>query len=300
MTEQPELTPEQEPALEADSETTPESEPLDELQLADEPVPPVDSQLYAMIALETEGLDVDEALAAVASLSELVISPETTSELPETPAESEPVEEKPVYEPSIPVPAMITLHRGQIASVLPAILLIGIGAWLTFTLTTSQTPPDTRLILTIALAGLGLAFITNWLSSQRWSRGALLVGSALLLTAIVFFVLSTSSGFDLVRGWPLFIVAIGASFLLTAFLAPSGDRRIPGSGILLVVAGLVALVVTMGAVSAMLITTIGNLWPIIFVALLGVWLLPFVVRRRQPQTPEEGIESPEPEAAETN
>ena len=120
--------------------------------------------------------DIDAALAAVASLSEMM--PEREAEAQ---ARADSQQGTPTFVPEMPMPPLTTLKRGQLGSIVPALLLIGFGAWLTLT-TTSGTPPDPLLV-----AGRdrrrdhAVTLLAQWIGTGRWSRGVLFFALLVLL-----------------------------------------------------------------------------------------------------------------------
>ncbi|MFN8565239.1 MAG: hypothetical protein U0703_27260 [Anaerolineae bacterium] len=155
--------------------------------------------------------DVDAALAAVASLSELM--PEREAEAQ---ARADSRQSAATFEPEMPMPPLTTLRRGQLGSVVPALLLIGFGAWLTLT-TTGGAPPDAMLVAGVVIGGIVLTLLA------QWARGAGRVGWCsslliLLVTGVVVFSVQPG-GIDLGRGYPLLAVAVGLAMVLAGFLA---------------------------------------------------------------------------------
>lgn len=299
MTDEPEITPDETPeetleaeASESDSSgeevgeaTSDESiqEAVSEFELAvPEGSPPLDEQMIALMALESEELDVDQALAAVASLHELVLEQEIAPAEVQQEVEAErPVDEGPAYTPTLRTPPMMTLQRGQMASVIPALVVIAAGAWLTLTLTTSDTPPDARLMAMVAAGAVGVILAGYGLSSGRWARGALFLGLGMLFSAGTVFVLSQRIGPGLVKGWPLVVVALGAAAIVTALLSPADRRGLFGTGLLVAFAGAIGLGVTLNLIAGRVVNILASLWPGVLVVVLALWLLPVIFRRRE-------------------
>jgi hypothetical protein len=252
------------------------SEPPPTIEAAsDVTVPPVDD------------LDVEGALAAVASLSDMLAEQEAVEQARIAQAEAEVKEaadrqarlEHP--ERFFPMPPPMTLHRGQLPSVVPALLLIGIGAWLTFAITTSPTPPDAGLIAAVAASGIALTLVVRWLSSWRWARGTLFFALLLLLAGITTVYLLQPASLGLMRGWPLLLIAVGAAFLLAGFLAQPVDRRLLLPAILFFAAGLAATAVTIGLIDSTILALAGSLWPVVALLVAVIFLLPMVFRQRR-------------------
>jgi hypothetical protein len=254
----------------------------------------------------TEDIDVEGALAALASLQDLARDESAKVEAPKIEApkaelaseeieeferlESHPEEltltseipaaaESPSpYDSIFPRPPVSVLHRGQLASVVPALLLIGIGGYLTFALTISNSAPDPLLILVILVAGLAITLLAQWLSASRWTMGNFFFASLLLLVGGTFGFLLLSPNINLLQGWPLLITALGTSFVLSDLFVPTG-RRVWFLGLLLAIAGLAGLSITMNLVTGTIAQVLGVIWPIPLVFLLMVLLAPLFRRR---------------------
>ncbi|MBI5666777.1 MAG: hypothetical protein HZC41_02110 [Chloroflexi bacterium] len=232
-----------------------------------------------------DGVDIEAALAAVSTLSDMLAEQEAAEQakIAQAEAEARAAEERRMRlehpELFFPVPPQIVLKRGQMASVVPALLLMAIGAWLTFAQTTSPTSRDGGLVAALLIGGVAVTFIARWLSSGRWERGSLFTALALLLVAGVAFYLTLPGSPGSVRGWPLLVSAVGTAFILTALLAYPSDRRLLLPGLLLVIAGLIGLTVTLGLLPTAVTAVVVNLWPVVLALVLLVWLLP-VLRRR--------------------
>lgn len=268
-----------------ETDLPPETPPDDETRYAPPEAPPVEAETPAVAVFPAgEGVDIEAALAAVSSLSDMLAEQEAAEQakIAQAEAEAQAAEERRlrVQHPELffPVPPATVLRRGQMASVVPALLLIGIGAWLTFALTAAPSPPDGLIMAAVLLGGVSVALLARWLSSGRWARGSLLLGLALLLITGVTFYLQQPGAMGVTQGWPLLVVGLGAAVLLTALLAYPPERRLLLPGALLTAVGLVALVVTLGLLPAEVLALAGTVWPVVLVVVLVVWLLP-VVRR---------------------
>jgi hypothetical protein len=223
--------------------------------------------------------DIDAALAAVATLSEIMTDREAEAQARADAKQPT----APTFVPEMPLPPLTTLKRGQLGSIVPALLLIGLGAWLTLT-TTGGNPPDPMLVTVIVIAGLVVTLLAQWLGTRRWSRGVLFFALLVLLVAGVVAFAVQPTGIDLLRGYPLLLVAPGLAMVLTGVLARPLNVRLLAPGVLLVVAGVVGLLVTLGILPANLLTTAAPLAPIVGVIVLVLWLLPLAFRRRRRPT----------------
>lgn len=252
----------------------------------EEPLEPVPFQRADEMDLTvTEGMDIEAALAAVSTLSDMLAEQEAAEQarIAQAEAEAQAAAERQARlehpELFFPVPPMTTLHRGQMASVVPALLLMAIGAWLTFTLTT-QAALDPGLVTLVVMGGIGVTLLVRWLSSGRWARGSLFFGLAMLLGGGVLFYLLQPASPGLAQGWPGLLIALGIAFMLTGVLAIPRERRLFLPGIALIVAGIASQVVISGLVGETILATAGMLWPVVLALVVLMWALPLIVRRR--------------------
>jgi hypothetical protein len=231
-------------------------------------------------------LDIEAALAAVSSISDMLAEKEAEelAEVERAEAARQAAAERQARlehpERFFPVPPQTTLHRGQMASVIPALVLIGLGAWLTFTLTTSKAAPDPALMIGALAGGAALMLLSRWLTAGRWARGALFFALALLFGGGTILFLAQPASPGLGRGWPLLVAALGLAIMLTGILAQPSDRRLLWPGLLLVAAGGAGLAVTLNLLNSDLLNLAATWWPVPVVLLLFLLLLPLVARRR--------------------
>ena len=181
----------------------------------------------------------------------------------------------------IPRPPLSELNRGTLASILPALLLIIGGGALTFLLTTSTAVLAPPLLAMIALGGVGVILLVQWLASARWAMGSFFIGMALLLCAVTGVYLLQGTQLSLQAGYPLFLTAIGLAFILTDIFTAS-HNRVWLLGLLIGIAGVGGVLVTSGALDTAWITTLQAYWyvPAIIIALI---LIAPLVRRQQEQ-----------------
>ncbi len=193
----------------------------------------------ALGAAETAPLDfdIDAALAAIGSLGS-VMSEQAAVEAAEQEhldAERRTEEEYQRWAGSyqFPRPGMTRIQTGRPSSLIPAVGLIGLGALATFgsTLNLSTTP---ALLGALALAVVGLALVSYWLSSKRWARGALFIGLSAIGGA-AFMMFPTLPALAL-------LIILGAALVLTGLLSrpTSGGLSALGAGV--VIASVAALV----------------------------------------------------------
>lgn len=285
----PPVLPDEEPAAE------PAPDSLDELV---DPVPEIisgidDTPIEDIVPdvpefSATDGLDIEAALAAVSTLSDVIAEEEAAEQARlarlEAEAQAKIERQRRLENPELffPVPPMLSLRRGQFAALVPAVLLIAFGAWLTFSLTTTRQLPDPALILSGASAAVGLSLLSHWLASGRWSHGTLFFGWLLLLLGLLLLLLlQPAFPVNLVSAWPILFLAPGLAMLLTAFLGYPSDRKLIFPALLLILTALSGWVVTSGLLGAELLTFLASLWPAAVVVVVIVLLIPAVFRQRQ-------------------
>jgi hypothetical protein len=277
-------------APEALSDEESESDEID--QPSEESHSPLDDYLYqhssysgedwdSLTGMESGAsaldLDIDAALAAVASLSDVAAEQEMAAQAR---ADARLAASSGAVSYALPLPPLLTLRRGHLASLLPALLLIGLGAWLTLA-NTAGTPPDASLVLLVGAGGVIVMLLVYWLSSGRWARGALFVALSVLISAGIFGLSLGPNGLDLVQNWPLLVVGVGAAVGLTALLGRPSDRRLFLLALLLIVAGLTGLVVTHNLLPSDWLPTIAPYAPVVVAVVAFLWLLPLIFKRRR-------------------
>ena len=129
---------------------------------------------------DDEPYDVDAALAAIGSLNTMADPIDAPELLPTYDA--------PTLISNFRQPSLSTLERGQAASVVPALLFIGVGVFLTFLLTSGYALPTANILLGLTLVCIGMSLLAAWLSSGRWARGNLAMGVLALVIGAVLFV----------------------------------------------------------------------------------------------------------------
>lgn len=234
--------------------------------------------------LPTEDLDIDAALAAVATLHDVLAEQEASEqaalERQEAAAEAAAEQQARLRHPELffPMPPFTGLQRGRIDAIVPALALILTGAWLTFTLTTSSIPPDPLPTAVVLATGAALTLLVRWISTGRWSRGTLFFALIIVFTAAGLAVLVLQPG--LRNAWPVLLAAPGLAFVLASLLARPTERRLMLPGLMLLFAGAAGLVYSYGLLPANLLITAASLWPAAAIAITILLLLPLITRRR--------------------
>jgi len=194
----------------------------DEDYLPDEPIG----------AAETAPLDfdIDAALAAIGSLDS-VMSEQAAVEAAEherLDAERRTEEEYQRWAGSyqFPRPGMTRIQTGRPASFIPAIGLMALGALATFG-STLNLPVTPTVLWALALGVVGLAWVSYWLASKRWARGALFLGLIAVGGAVCL----------LLPALPALVplIVLGAALVLTGLLSrpTSGGLSALGAGVVI-------------------------------------------------------------------
>jgi hypothetical protein len=253
-------------------------------------------------AFGTDDLDVEGALAAVASLHELTRTDEikavddllSEEDFPEI-DEFERVEslddeldeeteitfesgEASHYESVFPRPPSSVLHRGQLASIVPALLLIGVGAYLTFLFSATEQTLNLSVIMAVTIGGFGAVLLAQWISSARWAMGSFFIAALLLLIASTVAYLILPNNLSLMEGWPLLLTAAGTAFVLSDLFVPSG-RRLWLIGLILAISGLAGTVATSNLLDEGIQQIIGSLLPLALVIVLVLLIAPILRRQ---------------------
>jgi hypothetical protein len=199
----------------------------------------------------------------------------------------------PVYRPRYPMPPMSALRRGSLASVVPALLLMIVGAWLTLVYTGALSgllpadfAPELLTFTPAGLAGIAVAIaaislFAYALTSGRWSRGAavvalLLIGAAALIGASLL-----PGGLDLPRAYPLLLVVVAAALVIAGLTTRPSNRRVFAPALLLTLAAAVGMAFTLEFAPADILTAAAPFAPVVAALLLLIAIAPAIARRRR-------------------
>jgi hypothetical protein len=204
----------------------------------------------------------------------------------------------PVYRPRYPMPPISKLPRGHLGSVLPAILLMVIGGWLTLAgtgglaglLPAESLPPDVAALLLapspLTIAGvIGGAVVISLLGyalgTGLWARGAAFMALAVIGIAVVIGLSLQPGGIDLVRGYPLLLLALAAALLLAGLLARPIERRAILAAVIVGAGGGVGVAFTAGYAPPDVLSIAAPFAPIVLAVVLLAWIAPALVRRNK-------------------
>lgn len=281
--------------IEADDETSDESSGDELLNEEDEDVE--ESPAYAAYDAREpinfdDDFDVAGALAAVTELDSLVddepaddvedydeLSPSDTIEPYQVTGE--------VPHSDFQQPPFFTLERGQLASVVPAFILIGIGAWLTITLTTTDATLSPTLAASTLMLALGLILITRGITSGRWDRGSLFLGLSTAFSGGLLMATDTAiipdTSLTIANTYPLFVSAVGAALFLTAIVGRQTPRYVALFGLALIISGGIgyALLNDLFTLNLDLQPIINTAVPVLLAIVAVVMIIPLVIRRRE-------------------
>lgn len=225
-------------------------------------------------------VDLDAALAAISALDDILAEQEAVEQAEQAriqaDEEARTTRQARLQNPELffPMPALSTMQRGRLDSVVPALALIGIGAWLTFALTTG-TAPSVGLLALVVGGGLGLTLLVRWLNSGRWALGALLFAlTSLLLGGLFAFLFAQGT---LPVDWPWLLLGPALAFFVTGVIAKEGKLLLPG--LLLAISSLAGLAVTNHLLPDSTLAALAGLWPLALVIIAILLLLPRFARR---------------------
>lgn len=205
---------------------------------------------FTFSASGLDDLDIESALASITGLDAAIAEHANTSE-----AETLAIEPEPAVDPEqvrretesrrkathqisqhLEQPPFRHLGRGQLASVIPAVLLMMLGTGLTVYLAEPTVFEGVSLnngLLGVLLAGMfGVMLISYWLSSGRWAGGALSIGLSVLATIGIF-------ALNLADSFPLILSGLGGAIFITALLSRGTVKYQYFVGVALLLSGVI-------------------------------------------------------------
>lgn len=226
----------------------------------------------------TDDLDIESALASVANLSAIITDTTEMVQVGQAPKSAPKISPPAFYESDFPHPPLLTLARGQMPSVIPALALMAIGAGLTFLLISGAESVNMDMVGVLAVGGICLLLLLIWLASGRWARGALFLALVTATTAGIIAILpQTPLG---ASGTPLLLCGWGASVIISGWLSPKKTSQGFFGGVLLMVIGITGFLFTGGFLPTEILNIIQQ-YGLIMVAVAGVVLfIPAIFKRR--------------------
>ncbi len=254
--------------------------------------PPADNISNAPLSIDLDSLNIDAALAALGSLTDVIAEREAEeareaarqaalkadAEEREAAARAA-AEELARWKASYHMarPPMVKLGRGRIASVLPGVALMALGTYLTFAYTLGQ-PPEPALLAALFAGWGALALLAYWLTAERWASGALF-GALLIISAgsVTAHLLLNAQTVSV----PLYAAAFGAALALTGVLTRpiQGPLSVIGLAVL-ISSGLWLILESSGALSSALRDGLAVAAPFVLAVALILLLLPLIFQRR--------------------
>ena len=162
-------------------------------------------------------------------------------------------------------------RRSQVSTVLPALLLIGIGLLYLFV----NLAPSERIIA--AIGAIGIGFILRFLMNGRREPGLFFIG-LLILFWLGISLANPLLNVEFSQAWPLLICATGIALILMVGFQRSRELKLLLPGFLIAVSGAALLPFTLGLFVDQVMTTIAIFWPLLLVVPILI-LLPRLIRR---------------------
>lgn len=228
--------------------------------------------------MPADDLDIASALASVANLSAVITDTTEMVQVGQSPKPTPKINPPAFYESDFPHPPLLTLARGQMPSVIPALVLMAIGAGLTFLLISGAESVNMDMVGVLAVGGICLLLLLIWLASGRWARGALFLALVTATTAGIIAILpQTPLG---ASGTPLLVCGWGASVIISGWLSPKKASQGFFGGVLLIVIGITGFLFTGGFLPTEILNIIQQ-YGLLIVAVAGVVLfVPAIFKRR--------------------
>ena len=165
-------------------------------------------------------------------------------------------------------------RRSQVSTAIPALLLIALGV--VYLLKPGElTYP---LAIGVGVGALGLSLAMRFLLNARRERGLFFVGIMILLW-LGLAALAISGNIEIGQTWPLAVGAVGLAMLLAFVFERTHDRGLLLPGLMMIVAGGMALLFTMGALPGGLLTGVALYWPVLLLV-VALAVLPRAIRDR--------------------
>ncbi len=203
----------------------------------------------------------------------------------------------------LPRPAAVEVNRGRLTTLVPALLLMLGGAYLTLALTlpedsVSALPaPTPALLMLLLTGGVALSLLTYWLASGRWARGALFSALSLGLGGGLLYALTLADVPALLRDapGPLASVVLGLAALLSGVLARPVSMPMSVLGLAIIAGGGLVVALSaglLGEVSQLLENLAVEYGGVVLIVGAVLLILPLLARliptRRRAADPDSG------------
>lgn len=184
-------------------------------------------------------------------------------------------------------------RRRPMYTLAPGILLIGAGVWVFLSY---QAQPDAPLtpgqIATVLFAAFGLSALIRAALIRRREAGLLFLGGFITLGAGSIAGLSLLLEASPTALWPLLLIAMGLSLLLTMLLKRTEKLGLVALSSIL--AGLIALPYTLNIIPPEMVGVVKDGWPVFFIT-IGLLTLIAAFGYREEEIDLEAVETGEPD-----
>ncbi|MBZ0308258.1 MAG: hypothetical protein K8I82_19495 [Anaerolineae bacterium] len=130
----------------------------------------------------------------------------------------------------------------------------------------------------VMVAAFVLTNLFRFFSSGRRERGLYFLALVLISFGVVLAVIVNIPDADASEWWPLVLVGISLSYFFTFIFERQHENGLVGVGLLVMIAAVVALMVTVGVIPQEVLDTAGDYWPLL-IAFVGVTLIPLAFRQ---------------------
>lgn len=168
--------------------------------------------------------------------------------------------------------------RGRIVTFPFALGLIALGVLLLLAPEIEGFDVTLPIALLIIVAAFVLTNLFRFFASGRRERGLYFLALVLISFGVVLAVIVNIQDADPAEWWPLVLVGISLSFFATYAFERQHEIGLVGVGLLVMIAAVVALLVTSDVIPQKVIDTVKDYWPLL-VAFMGVTLIPLAFRR---------------------
>lgn len=175
--------------------------------------------------------------------------------------------------------AYIQAARGRIVALPLALGLILLGVLLLAEPSLEGFEVTTPVAILILLAAIVLTNLFRFFASNRRERGLLFMALVILsLGAVLALMVAGGDKFPPDEWYPLVLVGVSTSFMLTYLAEKRHDRGLINVGLLMLLASALALMVTQAIIPDSILDTTADYFPLV-IAFIGVTLVPLALRK---------------------